>query len=367
MKSNAADAERARALVLRYGWNSTCFQIVNPGIELWFSSGGDAVVGFVRRGGVRVVAGAPVCPHERLPAVLEEFEQCRQGCVCYFGAEGRVRSLLGNRSDYSAVTLGAQPIWRPEEWVRAFDRDPSLRAQRNRALNKGVRVNEWTAMKAADHPELWRCLREWLSTRGLPPLHFLVEPATLGNLEGRRVFVAERVGRPVGFVVLSPVPERRGWLTEQFVRGHDAPNGTVELALDTAIRAIAADGDEYVTMGIVPLSRRHAGFPPADEMDANPAWLNVLLGWTRAHGRRFYDFDGLDTFKSKFHPDEWEAIYAISKEPRFSPRTLYAIAAAFSQGSPLLAVIRGLGRAVHQELSWQIKLPRRGGIANRRA
>ena len=32
-----SEHEKARALVLRFGWNATAYQILNPGIELWFS------------------------------------------------------------------------------------------------------------------------------------------------------------------------------------------------------------------------------------------------------------------------------------------------------------------------------------------
>src|SRR5205085_9364448 len=91
------DVPRARALVLRYGWNATAYQIVNPGIDHWFSARGDAVIGFVRHYGVRVVAGAPVCDNARLPEVVAEWEQEAAGegnGVCYFGAAGRVQSLL---------------------------------------------------------------------------------------------------------------------------------------------------------------------------------------------------------------------------------------------------------------------------------
>jgi len=341
------DVENARELVLKFGWNSTCYQIVNPGIRRWFATGMEGVVGYVRRSGVRVVAGAPVSSLDDLPKVIDQFEDCRRGCVCYFGAEGRLRNELAGRHGYSTVTLGAQPIWTPQSWCERFDADRSLRAQRNRARNKGVIVREWTAEEATNHPELWRLLREWLETRGLPPLHFLVEPETLGLIEGRRIFVAEREGTPVGFVVLSPVPGRKGWLTEQFVRGPGAPNGTVELTLDTAIRTVAADGDAYVTMGIVPLAEHGVG-----SSEGNPRWLRLLLKWIRAHGRRFYDFDGLNRFKEKFHPDEWEPIFAISKEPKFTFRTLYAIAAAFTDGSPVIAVAKGLLKAVRQELRW---------------
>ncbi len=75
--------------------------------------------------------------------------------------------------------------------------------------------------------------------------------------------------------------------------------------------------------------------------------------WVRAHGRRFYNFGGLDAFKSKFHPHRWEPIFAISNEPRFSPHSLYAIAAAFTgDRSPILAVAIELLKAVRQEGSW---------------
>lgn len=344
------DVSRARKLALQYGWNATAFQVVNPGIVYWFSQAGDAVVGYVRKHRVKVVAGAPICALERLNAVIEEWENfaTRNGDrVCYFGAAGRVHSYLNALPGYNSVVLGAQPVWRPSGWAQIVQANASLRAQFHRARNKGVTVSEWPTERAQNDPQLMRCLREWLETRGLPPLHFLVEPQTLANLEGRRIFVAERNGVVVGFVNASPVPARRGWLTEQFVRGHGAPNGTIEIIIDAMMRAVAEDGAEYVTMGLVPLST-HDQLP----MNYNPHWLQWLLTWVRAHGRRFYNFEGLDAFKSKFRPHAWEPIYAISDEPKMSPRTLYAIAAAFSGQSPIWAVSRGLLKAVRQEFRW---------------
>jgi len=340
----------AQNLVLRFGWNSTCYQILNPGIERWFTPSSEAVIGYVLRKGVRVVAGAPVCSDHQLESVVHLWEQeaAEKGHgVCYFGAEGRLRGCLEDRDGYSTVSVGAQPIWNPQDWSAIFDGDKTLRAQRNRAANKGVVVRELTTEEANNSPELRRCLSEWLTTRGLPPMHFLVEPETLSRLEGRRVFMAEQRSRAVGFLVLSPVPERNGWLTEQFPRSLRAPNGTIEIMMDYAIRMVASSGSEYVTMGIVPLSLH--GHPAASR---NPNWLVLLTKWVRAHGRRFYDFDGLDRFKSKFHPQQWEPIYVISKENRFSWRSLLAIAAAFSDRSPTSAVARGLLKALRQELVW---------------
>jgi phosphatidylglycerol lysyltransferase len=341
---------KVRDLVLRFGWNATAYQLVNPGMLHWFPASCDAVIGYVRKHRTRVVAGAPVCALERLPELVDEWEGVSthaRNRVCYFGAAGRIRHLLADCEGYSTVVLGSQPVWNPQEWVRIVEAVPSLRQQFNRARNRGVVVSEWPATKANRSAALNQVLGEWLTTRGLPPLHFLVEPQTLTLLDDRRVFVAAIGKQVVGFVVLCPIPVRNGWLTEQFVRGHHAPNGTVELMIDFAIRAIAADGSSYVTMGLVPLSRQGA---PAE--DRNPLWLRILTKWVRAHGRRFYNFGGLEAFKAKFRPMYWEPIYAISNERRFSFRTLYAIAAAFTNISPVVAVLRGAVKAVRQEAKW---------------
>jgi phosphatidylglycerol lysyltransferase len=249
--------------------------------------------------------------------------------------------------EYSTVSLGSQPVWNPSNWEGIIRNHSSLRAQLSRARNKGVTVSEWHEDRATQNPELRRVLDEWLQTRGLPTLHFLVEPETLSLMSDRRAFVAEQSGRVVGFTVLCPITNRNGWLTEQFPRGKDAPNGTVELLMDTAIRTVASEGAKYITMGLVPLSEN--GRQDGEE---NPAWLKVLLAWVRAHGRRFYNFGGLENFKAKFDPDYWEPIYAISHEKYFSINSLYAIAAAFTGQPPLLAVGAGLGKALHQEWRW---------------
>jgi phosphatidylglycerol lysyltransferase len=339
--------ERARELILRYGWNATAYQILNPGIELWFSRAGEGVIGFVRHGRTRVVGGAPVCDVRDLATAAAEFAHDARASgerVCYFGAGDRLDTTLGATSNWSRVLLGAQPVWDPKRWPAAVDRRGSLRAQFNRARNKGLVVAEWPSYVAENHPALRRCLAEWLETRNLPPLHFMVEPETLSEFRDRRVFVAERDGQEVvAFTVLSPVPARGGWLVEQIVRGRAAPNGTSELLLDSAVRAVAADGSRYVTLGLSPLSEH------APVALLHPRWLRFVLRWVRLHGARFYNFAGLDAFKAKFNPEAWEPIYAIGEGPAFSPRDLYAIAGAFSGGAPVYLVARALGKAARQE------------------
>ena len=347
------DIARAREIVLRYGWNSTSFQIINPGIKRWFSSSGDAVVGYVTSTRVRVVAGPPVCPMNRLEEVTAEFEAdaaANNEKVCYFGAESRLERLFTDSRSHIKFLLGAQSAWSPANWPRIVSSNKSLRAQLNRARNKGVTVLEWPTEKARLDPALSECLRLWLDSKGLPPLHFMVESDTLARLENRRVFVAEQNGAVVGFVVLSPVRQRNGWLFEQFPHRPGAPNGTVELMIDTAMRALARDACDYATLGLSPLSTR-AEIEASDD----PLWLRFFLLWLRKHGQRFYNFDGLDAFKAKLKPERWEPVFAVSNEPRVSFRTIYAIAGAFSGNATLGMVMGGLGRAGATEAKWLMR------------
>jgi phosphatidylglycerol lysyltransferase len=339
---------RARELVLRFGWNATAYQIINPGIELWFSSGMDAVAGYVVWGRYAVVAGAPVSAPERLLSVMEEFEEWagnRKLKVCYFGAGKRLESIARENRGYSMISLGAQPEWDPACWPDIVASKESLRAQLNRARNKGVSISQWPSSRATDNSDLRRCLAEWLDTRGLPPLHFLVEPETLNRLEDRKVFVAERDGSVVGFLVLSPVPARNGWLVEQIIRGSRAPNGTSELLLDSAMRESAKAGANYLTLGLSPLSE-NSRF----DWSGVPRWLRLILSWLRVHGKRFYNFEGLDQFKAKFQPSEWEDISAIVNRPKFSLSALYSIAGAFGGRSPFSLLAIAFASAIRREV-----------------
>jgi len=344
-----SDWVAARELVFRYGWNAVSYQILNPGMKLWFSRARDAVAGYASFGGVWTIAGAPVCDPERLPNVADELEASAraQGArVVFFGAGARLEQAYAQRTDHTLLRIGAQPAWEPSAWADIVRQKASLRAQLNRARNKGVEVHEWSSARAEQSPVLRDVLREWLETRGLPPLQFLVTPDLLDTLGDRRVFVAERGDDVAGFLVATRIPARNGWLVEQWPRRGSAPNGTTHLLIDAAMRAFEADGARYATLGLSPLSEQ-AGTVG----DGQPAWLRFFLRWLRAHGRRFYNFRGLEAFKASARPMVWEPIFAIAPGGRVTPFTLRAIAGAFSDGSPERLLARAIVSAIGRELT----------------
>jgi len=337
---------RAHSLVMAHGWNTTSYQVLNPGFSYWFDPAGDAVAGVVRTGRVWVVGGAPVCAASRLPAVSQGLEAGARAAgaeVCYVAAQSRLEQVKRNDRNASLLYLGAEPCWDPRGWPEVLAAHSSARAQVARSRNKGVLIEERRLRGDEALALLGRVQSEWLAEKGLPPLGFLTMPWVLDRLDDRRLFIAMRGGDPVAFAVLTPVPGRAGWLVEQIARRPSAPNGVGEQLIDAAFRQVAAEGSAFVSLGIVPLSTRAEVPAPA------PWWLRGAFGWARAHGRRFYNFDGLDRFKAKLFPDDWLPVYAVLTAPAPTPALMWGMLQAVLGGPPLRFFAAAGARAVRSE------------------
>ena len=345
-------ARDLRQHVLDYGHNATSYQILNGGFEYaWI---GDAVIGFVRARAwpcgppVWVAAGSPIGPpHTRAAAVLgfDGLAARAGGRALWFGVEPAETPLFDG---HTGLVVGSHPIWDPRHWDEIVRTHSSVRAQIRRAENKGLVVQEMSAESARSNLALRQCLQEWVASRGLPPLRFLTDPFVLDRLGDRRVFVASRGEDLVAFALLAPIPARSGWMVEWTIQGREAPNGTASCLLDVALRTIAQEGATWATLGLAALS---STAPPSSTPP--PRVVRALLAWTRAHARRFYNFEGLERFKAKYRPSAWEPIRLYVDTPRVSLPTLYALADAFAgPRSPVGLVSWALVNAARDEVRY---------------
>jgi phosphatidylglycerol lysyltransferase len=315
------DRLRVLALLKRHGWNSTSFQILEPGFRYWFD-GDDACVGYVDTGRAWVAAGAPVAAFERFAEVSARFVAAAKAArrrACCFATESRFHPAAG----WQSLRVGDQPIWAPEDWAAVVRDNRSLREQLRRARAKGVAVRALTAAELvpgqAVRAELDELIARWLASRTIAPMGFLVQVDLFTFPDERRYFVAERAGKVVGFLCAIPIYARPGWFFEDFLRAPDAPNGTVELLVDAGMRTAAAEGVPYVTLGLVPL----AG-------EVSP-WLRAARRWSKA----LYDFDGLRAFKAKLKPCGWDPIFLAYPRERSGFAAMLDTLTAFSRGGLL--------------------------------
>jgi phosphatidylglycerol lysyltransferase len=328
------DAERRRVLAVlrRYGWNSTSFQIVEPGFRYLFVDD-DACVAYVDTGQAWVAAGAPLCAPGRLREVAKrfDFEARRAGrrAECFAVEERFIDEVR-----WPSLLVGEQPEWAADEWPRMLQSSPSLREQLRRARAKGVTVRtvrsgELSPLAGPLRQELEALVAEWLGRHELPPMGFLVQVNPLTLLEEHRVHVAVRGGRVVGFLSASPIFARPGWLLQNLIRARDAPNGTTELLVDRAMRDAAQESEgAMVTLGLAPLAGQ----------------VVPALRWARTAGSVLFDFEGLRAFKARLRPDRWVPIHLAFPPRQGAVRSMRDVLAAFAHGRLLRFGLRTLLR-----------------------
>jgi phosphatidylglycerol lysyltransferase len=264
--------------------------------------------------------------------VAREFEEdaARHGeKVCYFHVGPRFAGIMSGSNGHSIAAIGSMPYWNPTDWQFILRSDASLRYQLSRSRRKRVIVEEVPAPLAAENEEMRAIRKQWLDSKNLTPLHFLIEPDIFNHLSDRRLFVARRDGSIIAYLLCTPMPNRNGWLLEQWARSRSAPLGTGELLVHHAMSAFGAEGFREVTMGLVPLSTR--GLVPGAP---GPLWLRALFRFLRVTANPLYNFKGLEHYKYKLRPHYSEPVYAVVNDGRFHLIDVLAIAHAFA-GSPL--------------------------------
>ncbi len=332
--------EQARVLTLleRYGTAATSFQILEPGYRYWFAPEDKGVVAFVETAGYRVVAGAPVSDGDNMATLALAFvaasHQARRRVVFVGVDDGDLAHLEAAIEDGESVAIGLQPEWDPQSYTLEGRARRTLRSQVNRARNKGVRVRRVMPEELAKAPgalraSIERVMTRWLDSRKAGVLQFMVDLAPFSFPERRRYYLAEVGDESIGFLAAVPVYGRRGWFLEDVIRVPDAPNGTAELLIHTAITDAQNQGDQFVTLGVSPLAggESHGAAAPKRTLRFASRWLKTL-----------YNFDGLEQFKHRFRPQRWTPSHLVTLDHPLRLGALWATARAFT-GPRLLAFL----------------------------
>lgn len=291
--------ERARVAVKNWGVDAMSFVAMETDMLHWFDDAGPdptgGCVAYVDTGTAWVAATGPLCAARDVAKVSARFVDAARVAgrrACFFGTE------RGSIPGFSQVLLGQQPIFRPRTWIEQLPQRRSIREQLRRARAKGVTVRGVTTDEVAPgtplRAELDALAREWLWSRPMDPMRFLVslEPFVLPQVH--LYLVAELEGRVVALLSAVPIYTRRGWLVEDLVRSSAAPNGTTELLLYGLMLQVE-DSCDLITLGLTPLSGD----------------VSRALRLAGAAGSSFFDFDGLLAFRRRLAPHHWQSVWML--------------------------------------------------------
>ncbi len=314
-----ASWETARAAVLRHGYNSNAYLVLSPPPFQFFAAPGiDGVVAYQQYGSVWLCGGDPLCaPDDLVPLVqaLRRAARRARKMLAFLPVTGRAAAVMTDRLGFDHVKVGEDRFYDVQEWSTRGQKMKHIRANINRAEREGVTVRRCHPADVSDdiRNAVGTLIAGWFETRGMSALSFLLGVQPFALMDDRRLYLAWREGRIVGFLSCSPIPARDGWYLEDSIRSDTAPVGTNELLFAATMADLRSWGARRATLGMAALANSGAAHQP-------PA--HHLAGWvfTQMYRRldRFYRFESLQFAKEKYGPVETDEMFFV-----WSPRGLW--------------------------------------------
>lgn len=334
-RRHRAEVTRVKALIDTHGDSTVSAFALAEDVDYFFSRNGRAVIAYRFESDVLLGVGDPIGPEEELAPLLRDFEaHCREREWRFAFYQARPERLaLYEGMGWRRLPIGLDPILHVERFTLEGGAIGSVRRAAHKAAREGMVVHH--VLPGADDgarfvPELQAISQEWLRAHPGGEKNFCMgrfDPRHLPQVWWSVAMNPAR-GRVEGFVTWEPIPARRGWALDLMRRRHDAPEGTMELLVVSAVEAAKARGDALLSLGLAALARVDAGGEPgvAAEAESEPAraFLAAQLG-------RFYDFAGVFTWKRKFDPD-FEPRYLVYPSALDLPFVAVALARVQSPG-----------------------------------
>ena len=246
-----------------------------------------------------------------------DFERTHRRTV-WFGASEALSNLTIRQLAHIRIPIGFQTILDPVDWERNKSTHGPIRYQIGRSARKNIKIRP---ARSFDFPEIQRCLVEWRASKSPFKLYFMTDPDIAFHPDHRIVWLAEQNGQLQGYLIASPIPQKKGWLLEQWVRKPTAPNGVIEQLVDHAITQLGMEGARYITMGLCPLT-------PSPLLPLS-ATERGLFAMGRFATSWFYKSYSLTRFKLKFGFPIHEPIYASFSRARTLPLSCVDTVLAF--------------------------------------
>ena len=320
-----AELDEAGRAIAAHG-HTSAFLVYLRDKSLLFDTSRRGFVMYGVHGRTWVAMGDPVAPDEAFPDLIRAFlERCDDFAGTPVFYEVR-KEQLHHYADFGLafVKLGEEAIVDLE----LFDLEGPAAAKRRQALRRLEKEGARFRILGGDEvkvalPELRSVSDDWLLDKAGGEKGFSLGFFEEAYLKRFPVAVIERSGAIVAFANLWLGPGRRELSVDLMRYGAAAPNGVMDAMFVHLMLWGREQGYRDFVLGMAPLSG-FEGSPIA------PLWARLGHLFYR-RGERFYNFQGLRTFKDKFGP-RWEPRYLAYPGGLRLPLVLADIAALVSGG-----------------------------------
>jgi phosphatidylglycerol lysyltransferase len=321
-----AELQRARGVIEQSGDTAAWLALLGDK-NLLFADDGRGFVMYRPVGRNWIAMGDPVGPPEVRRELLWRF---REACDRYAARPVFYQASVADLPDYIDAgfvlsKIGEEARVPLAEFSLDGPRRADLRQTWRRVQRQQVQFEVLDAAQVAQQMDALRTVSDaWLSDLATAEKGF-----SLGRFEEQYIrnfpcAVVKRDGVIVAFANLWCGADRVELSMDLMRYGEAAPKGVMDYLLIELLLWGRAQGYAWFNLGMAPL----AGL--ADREFA-PLW-NRVGAFFYSHGERFYNFEGLRSYKEKFLP-QWRPRYLATAGHLELPRTVMDVASLIA-GSP---------------------------------
>jgi phosphatidylglycerol lysyltransferase len=319
------ELERARSLIERQP-STVPYLAYLRDKTLLFGDDGDAFLMYAVQGRTWVCMGDPVGEPRAVTGLIRRFvERCDDyGGVPVFYQVGKEK--LHQYADFGLTfaKLGEEAFVELSRFSLDGAENKPLRLVMNRFARAGttfrvVPVEEVPALL----PALWEASNAWLADKRTAEKGFSLGFFSPEYVLRFPVAVVEDAGRVVAFATVWPGPDRVELSVDLMRYRPDAPRSVMEALLLHLMLWGRAEGYTRFNLGMAPLSG-------LEVTPVAPVWTRIGA-FLFQRGEGLYNFQGLRTYKEKFHP-AWEPRYLAYPGGLALPRITADVAALIAGG-----------------------------------
>lgn len=241
-----------------------------------------------------------VCQYDWIPAIYQ--------------AQGDFVEVMKS-FNFDIVPVGVEALIDLSKFTLEGKAMQDLRSGRNKGNREGWTVEEYRS-------ELWKDVNnlnsKWVSIHGGKEIGFAMGKLTPEYLENTRtVLLYDRDNKLQAYLNNINLPLSKTRSVDLMRRNPDSPKGVMEFLFLNEILQAQKEGYEYYDLGFSPLAI------PEDSFSSNKEVVK-LFKLIYEKQKKYYDFQGLHQFKSKFKPD-WQQSYLVYPNIFDLPKVLMAL------------------------------------------
>lgn len=253
----------------------------------------DGIIGYHKIGHCAVVIGDPICLPQDVSELASAFHHyCKEQNlkIVYFLIHHDFATWAIHHECMTLIKVGEELSINPTK----FQKRQKLRWKVNQAIKHGVTVKEYKELDAPLEKQIIHTIDTWQKERKGPQMY--LGKIDVSNIDTQRIFYAQKDGKIIGILLLSPIDTVQGWTVTSYLALTDAPVGTTEHLLCATFDTLANENCQFLCLGIASgLKLGEAkGLGPVAKFLANIVFKTV---------RWAFRLDSRGVYLNKYHPN----------------------------------------------------------------